>query len=470
MNETNQPKRLLRSRDDRFIGGVAAGVANYFSIDPTLVRIAFGLSLAFGGVGLFAYLVMLVLIPLEGPADEPLPPISGRRRGLVIGGAILVGIGLVIGTGSGGFGRWMFGFGPGHLFGILFWSAAVIAAVWLGVRLLGDWNGSVDGPARRGNVDARSTTIASAPTQNAPASGEPPAGMVPDSEKPTEVMPGDDPTRGPAARGPAARGAVPEPGRRGLGPLVGRVMLVIAIGITALILLGCLATFAGWTTAQFGSVPMALLLIVLGAGVILATVRSRRPLAMWLLASALAVAIPLAIVTLADLRIEGSYGSVHEVPRRAVDIPADGYKLAAGRMVVDLRKVPFKPGRDLAVKVGSGFGYTSVVVPDRVCVNGRITGRTGLVDIRGRESSGVDITRTVHGSRGKVPKLDLEADFKLGMIDVVDATDWKYSGAFGQGGSGTGSPVIASPAESRARADRACVTTQPRDRRKPGRN
>lgn len=461
MNETNQPKRLLRSRDDRFIGGVAAGVANYFSIDPTLVRIAFALTLAFGGVGLFAYLVMLILMPLEGPADEPLPPISDGRRSLMIGGAILVGIALVIGVSSDGFGHWLFGFGPGHPFGILFWSAAVIAAVWLGVRLLGSRNGSVDDPAHQGNGGARPTTTATAPTQNAPTSGGPPDPTVPDSEKPTELMSGDDLTRG-----SAKRDAVPEPKPRGLGPLVGRVMLVIAVGVTALILLGCLAIFAGWTTAQFGSVPMALLLIVLGAGVILAAVRSRHQLAVWLLASALTVAIPLAIVTLADLRIEGSYGSVHEVPRRATDIPADGYRLAAGRMVIDLRKVPFRPGRELSVKVTSGFGATSVIVPDRVCVSGKVTGKAGMAYIRGRESSGVDVAHTIRRSGGRIPGLRLDGDFKLGMIEVVDATDWKNAPILER--SGPRGQAIPAPSLSRARADRACATPQPRDHRKRG--
>ena len=42
-------KRLVRS-DDRWIGGVAGGVANYFGVDPTLVRILFVASLLLPGV------------------------------------------------------------------------------------------------------------------------------------------------------------------------------------------------------------------------------------------------------------------------------------------------------------------------------------------------------------------------------------------------------------------------------------
>jgi len=74
MDESPTPKRLLRSRDDRYIGGVAAGVANYFSVDPTLVRIVFVLSLAFGGIGLLAYVALLAPMPIQGPRDESPPP------------------------------------------------------------------------------------------------------------------------------------------------------------------------------------------------------------------------------------------------------------------------------------------------------------------------------------------------------------------------------------------------------------
>lgn len=461
MNETDKPKRLLRSRDNRFVGGVAAGLANYFSIDPTLVRIAFVLSLAFGGVGLFAYVVMLVLVPLEGPADEPLPPISDRRRGLMIGGAILVGIALVIGAGSGGLGHWLFDFGPGPAFGILFWSVAIVAVVWLGVRALGGGSGPGGGPSDGGGAadpdpgeDGQPGTVARAPSQNAPG-----------GETATAVLPGADPDK-PTGADPEGPTEVisAQPDRSGFAPLVGRVMLVVAIGVTALVLLGCLAILSGWVTAQFGSVPMALLLIVLGAGVILSAVRARRQLSIWLLAAALTVAIPLAIVTLADLRIEGSYGSINETPRGAAEIPPDGYRLAAGWMVIDLRKLPFDPGREVPVKVDSGFGVTTVIVPDRVCVTGRMTGRAGLADVRGSESSGVDITRTIRAAGAGVPELELDAEFTLGMIEVVDATDWEDGGTIERGGPGESHRAIANPAASRARADRACAAPQKRKR------
>ncbi|HBA64118.1 MAG TPA: PspC domain-containing protein [Lachnospiraceae bacterium] len=57
-------KRLYRSRNSRMICGVCGGVAEYFHIDPTLIRLAFVL---FGctGSGILAYLVAAVIIPDE---------------------------------------------------------------------------------------------------------------------------------------------------------------------------------------------------------------------------------------------------------------------------------------------------------------------------------------------------------------------------------------------------------------------
>lgn len=57
------PRRLTLSSSDRKIGGVCGGIAEYFSIDPTLVRvITVVLALCFGG-GLLAYLLAWVIMP-----------------------------------------------------------------------------------------------------------------------------------------------------------------------------------------------------------------------------------------------------------------------------------------------------------------------------------------------------------------------------------------------------------------------
>ena len=63
-------KRLYRSRTDKMIGGVAGGLAEYFNVDPTLVRIVFVLLGVLGG-GVLAYLVMWIVVPQEPAAGAP---------------------------------------------------------------------------------------------------------------------------------------------------------------------------------------------------------------------------------------------------------------------------------------------------------------------------------------------------------------------------------------------------------------
>lgn len=67
------PRRLYRSSTDRWIGGVAAGVADYFDVDPVIVRILWLILIPFtGGLAIIAYIVMLVVVP-EGPEEWQQP-------------------------------------------------------------------------------------------------------------------------------------------------------------------------------------------------------------------------------------------------------------------------------------------------------------------------------------------------------------------------------------------------------------
>jgi phage shock protein C len=58
-------KKLYRSRKEKMIGGVAGGLAEYFEIDPTLVRIIFIISLFLGGSGILAYIILWIVVPEE---------------------------------------------------------------------------------------------------------------------------------------------------------------------------------------------------------------------------------------------------------------------------------------------------------------------------------------------------------------------------------------------------------------------
>lgn len=72
---TENVKRLYRSRHDRMIAGVCGGLAEYFEIDPSLVRLLFVGALFVGAPGVLpAYIVMALVVP-ETTVDE-LAPVS----------------------------------------------------------------------------------------------------------------------------------------------------------------------------------------------------------------------------------------------------------------------------------------------------------------------------------------------------------------------------------------------------------
>ncbi|HNS40188.1 MAG: PspC domain-containing protein [Anaerolineae bacterium] len=58
-------KRLLRSRDNKMLFGVCAGVADYLNIDPVIVRLVVVLLTLWHGVGLLLYLALALIMPQE---------------------------------------------------------------------------------------------------------------------------------------------------------------------------------------------------------------------------------------------------------------------------------------------------------------------------------------------------------------------------------------------------------------------
>jgi phage shock protein PspC (stress-responsive transcriptional regulator) len=120
------PRRLTRDTGHAVLGGVAAGLAEYFGVDPVLARLVFILLAMLNGFGLIAYVICWVVMPRreeagDGAGREPTrsgaAPVDrvvekvreagerladefrrmepGERRGRVLAGAILIGLGAV---------------------------------------------------------------------------------------------------------------------------------------------------------------------------------------------------------------------------------------------------------------------------------------------------------------------------------------------------------------------------------------
>lgn len=97
--------QLARSRTSKFVGGVAGGIADTYSWDPTLVRLGFVFLTLTHGIGLLLYLILWVALPQAGALTTTQPvgfggeagvstgPLSGPNRLL---GLLLLGLGALM--------------------------------------------------------------------------------------------------------------------------------------------------------------------------------------------------------------------------------------------------------------------------------------------------------------------------------------------------------------------------------------
>ena len=92
-----QARRLYRSRKEKMVAGVCGGLAQYFNVDPVILRVAFVALGVASGVGLLAYIILAIVVP-ERPTDEPEPVFtsSSVRGGSEVLAYILVFVGAVV--------------------------------------------------------------------------------------------------------------------------------------------------------------------------------------------------------------------------------------------------------------------------------------------------------------------------------------------------------------------------------------
>ena len=62
-------KRLYKSEKDRKISGVCGGIAEYFNIDSTIIRLAWVIFCCLGGSGVLAYIIAAIVMPTESKVN-----------------------------------------------------------------------------------------------------------------------------------------------------------------------------------------------------------------------------------------------------------------------------------------------------------------------------------------------------------------------------------------------------------------
>jgi phage shock protein PspC (stress-responsive transcriptional regulator) len=203
---------------------------------------------------------------------------------------------------------------------------------------------------------------------------------------------------------------------------LGKVVLVCILVAIALGLAAGLAAVSAWVTATGHGTVVAVLVIALGVGLVAAAFATdiRRRVTPPLLVLALVLGIPAGAIAAADIQIDGSIGQRTYTPTVTADIPADGYKLGTGQLVVDLRQLPWAPGQTIAASAHLGLGQMIVSVPSSVCVVGHATAKAGELIVAGEVSHGVDPEVDQGTPTSNAPRLDLNADIQLGQMIVTD--------------------------------------------------
>lgn len=341
-----RPRRLTRAREGRVLGGVCAGVANYFNIDPVIVRVVAVATTFFGGVGILLYLAALLLVP-DDRGHVAADPSSLRGKVLIgVAGVLLfIAVASAVPWGSG---DWFF---PGFLFPVAFLALLGAGVWWL-----------AQGARGRSGEDA------------------------------------------------------------------GSVLRAVVLAFVLLCACALLAVGSAWASAVGGDAVVAGLVIAAGALLVAGAFVGR---VRWLILPALAIALPLAVVSAAGIEVDNSIGERDYRPASAAEIQ-DRYELGMGELVVDLRGADLPPG-DHRLDLEVGVGHALLLVPDDVCVASTADVGLGAVQVFGRDNNGADVNWEDHREAPSgTPRVVVDASVGIGAFEVDhERPDWHDDRGFG---------------------------------------
>ena len=207
-------------------------------------------------------------------------------------------------------------------------------------------------------------------------------------------------------------------GRRLHGVGFWRALGLIAIGLLLLCGLLALAGVSAVAVALGWGVPVALVIIAIGALLALAAFRGG---ARWLIPPAVALALGAGVASAADVDFRGGIGDREYHPLSSQSIPAHGYRLGVGQLVVDLRDLDWNKERVVHLRVDLGAGQANVFVPERVCIAGKTHTGVGESEVAGERNEGFDVDHTVSAGSSAVPRLEIDANVDAGQLRVVNS-------------------------------------------------
>lgn len=365
------PRRLIRSSDRR-IAGVAGGVAEYFAIDPVIVRLGFVIAVFAGGTGLIAYAIAWLVLP---DADDE-PSESGRRpvdRSTIVALGLLA-LAVIIGVSD--------PFDGGVVTPLLLIGA--------GVYLLHQRPLDADEPSPAPSVAAGAVVDApaDAPTWQ-PGDGRPPPPP------------------------PSGVGRIEQTPRQPREPAI---VTRLTLSLLALWFAGAIAfDQLDWAEADASAVVAIGLLLVGGASLIASLIGGGRGL----IPLGLLLALTLAVAVVIEPVIEDGVGDrEHAVTDVTTLEPA--YRLGIGQLDLDLSALVIPAGETVTVEVELGIGEATVLIPPDV--NLRLEGDVGMGElvILGDEENGIRNELSIDTDAGATTStlvVDLSVGIGSGRIE-----------------------------------------------------
>lgn len=410
---------ITRSQD-RWVGGVAGGLAARFGVDPLLIRGAVGVTMLMG-FGFVLYGIAWALLPEQSDGRIHLEQTLRGHFDIALLGAIAM---VVLGSGGG---DWWFGWGPWNSgwFAGLAWVAAITAGIVI-----------VAGALRKRNEQRPPDAPGQAPTWQAPAwSAAPPTptapGFGPSSSAPTgPTWSSGGPVPPPPGRGwtppppvPPQPPRPPKPRPRGPGAVTtGMVVALILLGLSGLLLAERTGAYNGPIAAYVvgGGV------VLVGLAIIVSGLRGRTAGGLTALAIVgMVVAGPaVAFGNVDRWHDEGKPFLDRDVSVTSREIATDGFSFGVGDATIDLTDVPLTD-ETLVVPISGGLGDVTVTVPEGTAVSANVSAGLGQVrwrvDGRLQYSGGFGNDRSFTSkamSDGRDAQIALEIDLGLGSVTI----------------------------------------------------
>jgi phage shock protein PspC (stress-responsive transcriptional regulator) len=400
------PRPLRRSNSDRVIAGVCGGTAEYFAIDPIIVRLGFVALALLGGSGVLLYLIAWLVMP--GATENESAAINALRGGRRAGGRSLLAlalliVGIVVLSGTAFLST---SFAEGLFVPLLILAAGVALLVW-----------PAEGPGRRSRFsmdddqwrDER-RAVRDEWRREREAWRESRQHWRHGYRQGPHV-PWDAATAPPP---PAPPPPAPAPAR----PLSPRPFLA-PLAIALLLLFTGLTVFAdrlGWWSTDPASF-LAASLVIIGAVLVLSAFVGRARGLIWLGVFLLPITWGIATI---DLTWWNGIGE-ETIIVTTIDELEESYRWGIGEFTVDLSDLDLRGDRELAV--GLTIGELTIYVPETMGVEIDLAGRAGSLNIRDRgdllTQEGFDIGLDRVTGDPAAGTLTLDVDLGLGRAEVI---------------------------------------------------